>query len=183
MNITITYRRTRRLSMRVVSNGDLHISAPYRTPKSAIDQFVRDNEAWIRQALQHQLERNHQRADFYGQLSLKTKEQVREAVNRLDAIIKPMLLKYTALMGVHPTKITYKPTISRWGACNKKTGNICFSTYLLLLPDWCIEHVVVHELAHLIEANHGPKFHALMDRYFPRWKEARKATRGIMKNA
>lgn len=50
-----------------------------------------------------------------------------------------------------------------------------------LVPDWCIEHVVVHELAHLIEANHGPKFHALMDRYYPRWKEARKATREITK--
>ena len=182
MNIQITYRRTRRLSMRVVSNGDLHISAPYHTPKSTIDQFVHDNEAWIRQALQRQLEHNTRRADFYGQLPLDTKEQAISAVNRLDAIVKPMLLKYTILMGVRPTQVMYKPTISRWGACNKKTGVICFSVYLLLLPEWCIEHVVVHELAHLIEANHGPKFHALLDRYYPRWKEARKATRDMVRH-
>jgi len=183
MNITITYRRTRRLSMRVVSNGDLHVSAPYFTPKRVIDRFVQDNEAWVRKALQHQLDRNVQRAAFYDQLPLETKEQVQEAVGRLHDIVKPMLLKYSDLMGVKPTKITYKPTISRWGSCHKKTGVICFSIYLLLLPDWCIEHVVVHELAHLIEANHGPKFHALMDRYFPRWKEARKATREAIHNS
>ena len=163
--------------MRVVSNGDLHVSAPYGVPRSEIDRFIRNNDAWIREALQKQLAVNRQRYHFYSQLPLETREQVREAVQQLDAIIQPMLLKYTALMGVKPTQITYKPTISRWGACNKKSGAICFSTYLLLLPEWCVEHVVVHELAHLIEANHGPKFHALMDKYSPRWKEARKAIR------
>ena len=177
MNITITYKRTRRLSMRVVSNGDLHVSAPYLTPKKTIMQFVQDNEAWIAQAMRKVADANVKRYNFYAQLPLETKEQVQEAVSRLDALISPMLQKYTALMKVQPTKVTYKPTISRWGSCNKKTGVIQFSTYLLLLPDWCVEHVVVHELAHLVEANHGPKFHALMDRYFPRWKEARKATR------
>ena len=181
LNIKITYRRTRRLSMRVVSNGDLHVSAPRFTPKRAINQFIRDNEAWIQEAMQRQLEANRKRLSFYDQLPLETKEQARAAAERLDAMIKPVLLKYTDLMGVHPQKVTYKPTISRWGACNKKTGVICFSTYLLLLPEWCVEHVVVHELAHLIEANHGPKFHALMDQYFPRWKEARKATRAAVR--
>lgn len=169
--------------MRVVSNGDLHVSAPYFTPKRVIDRFVQDNEAWVRKALQRQLDRNVQRTAFYDQLPLETKKQAQDAADRLHVIVEPMLLKYSDLMGVNPTKITYKPTISRWGACNKRTGVICFSLYLLLLPDWCIEHVVVHELAHLIEANHGPKFYALMDRYFPRWKEARKVTRETIHKA
>lgn len=168
--------------MRVVSNGDLHISAPYLTPRRTIDKFIRDNEPWIQNALQKQLAANRQRLSFYEQLPLETAEQAREAAARIDALIKPMILKHSALMGVHPNRITYKPTISRWGACNRKSGEICFSTYLLLLPEWCVEHVVVHELAHLIEANHGPKFHALMDRYFPRWKEARKATRELTRS-
>ena len=177
MEIKITYRRTNRLSMRVVNNGDLHISAPHLTPRCAIDQFIRDNEAWIKAAMRRQIDYNNQRARFYGQLPLGTREQVQAAYIRIDAMIQPMLRKYTALMGVRPSRIVYKPTVSRWGACNKRTGEINFSLYLLLLPEWCVEHVVVHELAHLIEANHGPKFHALLDRFYPRWKEARKATR------
>ena len=177
MDIKITYKRTRRMSMRVVSNGDLHVTAPYLTSKKTVLRFIHDNETWIEETRRKVLSAREKRHDFYAQLPLETKEQVREAVERLDKMLRPLLLKYTTLMGVQPTKITYKPTISRWGSCNKKTGAIQFSTYLLLLPDWCMEHVVVHELAHLIEANHGPKFHALMDRYYPRWKEARKATR------
>ena len=182
MNIVITYRRTRRMSMRVVSNGDLHVTAPYLTSKKTVMQFVRDNEVWIEETRKKVLDAGVRRYNFYAQLPLETKEQVREAVARLDAIITPMLQKYITQMHVYPSKIIYKPTISRWGACNQKTGAICFSTYLLLLPEWCVEHVVVHELAHLIEANHGPKFHALMDCYFPRWKEARKATRMAVRN-
>jgi len=166
--------------MRVVSNGDLHISAPFGVPKSEIDRFIRDNAAWVREAMQRQLAANQKRLNFYSQLSLKTLDEVQEAVRQLDTIIQPMLQKYSTLMGVRPTRISYKPTISRWGACNKKTGEICFSLYLLLLPDWCVEHVVVHELAHLIEANHSPRFHALMDQFFPRWREARKTTRSLL---
>lgn len=55
-----------------------------------------------------------------------------------------------------------------------------FSVYLLLFPDWIVEHVVVHELAHLIEPNHGPRFYRVMDRHFPRWREAREITRKIL---
>ena len=163
--------------MRVVSNGDVHVTAPYLTSKRRVMQFVHDNEEWIEKTRQRVMAANEQRLEFYSQLPLETKEQVQEATCRLDELVRPMLQKYTALMGVHPSKITYKPTISRWGSCQKKTGAIQFSLYLLLLPEWCVEHVVVHELAHLVEANHSPRFYALMDQYFPRWKEARKATR------
>ena len=44
-----------------------------------------------------------------------------------------------------------------------------------------LEHVVVHELCHLLEPSHNARFHALMDKFFPRWKEARKETRQICK--
>ena len=167
--------------MRVVSNGDLHVTAPYLTSKKRVMQFVHDNEAWIEATRRKVQDANEKRHDFYAQLPLETKEQVQEATQRLDELLRPMLQKYTALMGVWPSKITYKPTISRWGSCQMKTGVIQFSLYLLLLPEWCVEHVVVHELAHLIEANHSPRFHALMDRYYPHWKEARKATRLAMR--
>lgn len=182
MNITVTYKRTRAIRMRVVSNGDLHVSAPLRTPKSEIDRFISENEEWIKKARQKQLAASQKRANFYGQLDLSSQEKRNAAAQKLDAIIHPLLEKHTRQMGVSPTLITYQPTISRWGSCNKRTREIRFSLYSLLLPEWCVEHIVVHELAHLIEANHGPKFHALMDRYFPLWKEARKTTRELVRH-
>ena len=100
-----------------------------------------------------------------------------EAVARLKAIVEPMVERYAKQMGVTPSAITYKAMISRWGMCNIKTHAICFSIYTLLLPEWCIEHVVAHELCHLLEPTHNARFHALMDQYFPQWRAARKQTR------
>ena len=179
MAIEITYRRTKRLSMRIVKNGDVHVSAPIGTPRDRVLQFVSDNKEWIAQARKSTYERQKQQYDFFHQLPLQTREQCDEAGKRLISIVKPMCERYQKLMGVNHRGVVIKRMTSRWGRCNVKTGEIAFSIYLLLLPEWCIEHVVVHELAHLIEASHSPRFHALMDQYFPRWREARAETRRL----
>lgn len=179
MAIEITYRRTKRLSMRIVKNGDVHVSAPIGTPRDRVLQFVSDNKEWIAQARKSTYERQKQQYDFFHQLPLQTREQCNEAGKRLISIVKPMCERYQKLMGVNHRGVVIKRMTSRWGRCNVKTGEIAFSIYLLLLPEWCIEHVVVHELAHLIETNHSPRFHALMDQYFPRWREARAETRRL----
>lgn len=53
----------------------------------------------------------------------------------------------------------------RWGSCTPADGSIRISTRLHDMPDWVLDYVLVHELAHLIEANHGPRFWALVDVY------------------
>lgn len=180
IQIIVTYRRTSRLSMRVSKQGEIHISAPYGLAKEEVERFYLSNQAWIAKALSQQNAHNERRQQFYNQLSLKTKKEKEEAIARLKACTDPLIEKYANAMGVHPYAIEYKPTISRWGACQKQTKRIQFSLYLLLLPAWCIEHVVVHELAHLKEANHSPKFYAIMDQFFPKWKEARLETKRII---
>ena len=179
MVIKITYRRTSRLSMRIVSNGDVHVYVPYGVPRSEVEQFINEHQDWIKTARQKTEENARKRKDFYAQLPLETREQRTEAKNRLDAMILPLVKRHAEEMRVSPTHIHYRATTSRWGSCNVKTKAICFSCYLLLLPEWCIEHVVVHELCHLLEPNHSPRFHALMDHYFPQWREARAETRRI----
>jgi predicted metal-dependent hydrolase len=53
----------------------------------------------------------------------------------------------------------------RWGSCTSETGAIRLSERLHGLPDYVLEAVLVHELAHLLEPNHSPSFHSLADRY------------------
>lgn len=53
----------------------------------------------------------------------------------------------------------------RWGSCTPATGTIRLSDRMADFPTWVIDHVVVHELCHLIERNHGPAFRALASRY------------------
>ena len=183
MQITVTFRRTSRLSIRITKSGEVHVSAPIGCPKREVKTFVYENQEWIEKTWEKRVNEIHSRNAFYNQLPLETKEQCKEATIRLNAIIPPLVQKYSKLMGVVPAGISYRANTSRWGSCNVKTKRLIFSAYLLLLPDWCIEHVVVHELAHLLVPNHGPKFHAVMDQYFPRWKEARATTRQITRNA
>lgn len=181
MQIKVTYRRTSRLSMRVSKTGDLLVSAPLGVPKSEVERFIRSNEQWIVKAVALRKEREKARHSFYGQLSLATKIERMQAVERLTGVVEPLVGRYAPLMGVSPSGIVYKKIISKWGSCNVCTKELTFSLYLLLLPSHCIEHVVVHELAHLLVPNHGTKFYEVMDKFFPRWREARRETRLIQK--
>ncbi len=60
----------------------------------------------------------------------------------------------------------------RWGSCTPSTGVIRISSRLAAWPPWVLDYVLVHELAHLVEANHSSAFHALVDRY-PKAERAR----------
>jgi predicted metal-dependent hydrolase len=53
----------------------------------------------------------------------------------------------------------------RWGSCAIDDRTIRVSSRLASFPDWVLDYVLVHELAHLLEASHGPRFRALVDRY------------------
>lgn len=58
----------------------------------------------------------------------------------------------------------------RWGSCNSKTLKIMFNLELAKKPLECIEYIVAHEVIHLIEHNHTPRFFRLLDTYMPSWK-------------
>jgi hypothetical protein len=54
---------------------------------------------------------------------------------------------------------------SLWGSCTPVDRTIRVSSRLAAWPRWVLEYVLVHELAHLVDASHGPAFHALVARY------------------
>ena len=78
--------------MRIVKNGDVHVSAPFGLPKSEVERFIEEHREWIAEARKKTCESQKQRADFYHQLPLKTKEQAEDALRRLKALIEPMVL-------------------------------------------------------------------------------------------
>ena len=137
--------------MRIVKNGDVHVSAPIGLPREKVMAFIEEHRDWIDEARKKTCERQQQRNAFYDKLPLTTRAQADEALQKLKALIEPMVERHAREMGVRPSRIYYKPTISRWGQCNVRDRSICISAYVLLLPEWCIEHVVVHELCHLLE--------------------------------
>jgi hypothetical protein len=60
-------------------------------------------------------------------------------------------------LGRRPGRITVRDQRSRWGSCSGD-GNLNFSWRLILAPEWVLDYVVAHEVAHLAEMNHGARF-------------------------
>ena len=52
----------------------------------------------------------------------------------------------------------------RWGSCSTSRGDIRISTRLAEAPPWVLDHVIIHELAHLVVAEHSPEFYELVNR-------------------
>lgn len=78
-----------------------------------------------------------------------------------------------AKLGVPTPPLTLSNAQSRWGSCNSR-GEIRLSWRLLQAPPHIINYVICHELAHLKEMNHSPKFYAVVARLFPDYKLAEK---------
>lgn len=66
-----------------------------------------------------------------------------------------------------PSSITWSSRqLRRWGSCTPSTGTIRISDRMADFPDFVIDFVIVHELAHLVEGNHSPAF-TLLERRYP----------------
>lgn len=111
---------------------------------------------------------------FFEQLPLSSRKEINEAKNKLKAIVEPMVEEYSKKIGVVPLTIKYCKISSRFGICDIKSRSISFSVYVLLLPYWCKEYIVVHELCTLMEPSNNVHINFLMDKYLPQWREIRK---------
>lgn len=65
-----------------------------------------------------------------------------------------------------------------WGSCSPR-GAITLNPSLIKAPAHCVEYVLLHELCHLAEHNHSPRFYALLDRYMPNWTGAKEELDGL----
>lgn len=74
-------------------------------------------------------------------------------------------------MGLHASRWTVRSMVSRWGSCTPARGTIRIAAQLAAYPPELLDLVVRHELAHLVERGHGPRFHALLERHRPRHRE------------
>ena len=97
-------------------------------------------------------------------ISQKALRDVLVEVLREEAkILLPQKLSYFSdQYGFHFHKVTIKHNSSNWGSCSR-AGNINLNLNLIRLPEPLCDYVLLHELCHLKEPNHGPRFHALLE--------------------
>lgn len=92
---------------------------------------------------------------------------------QLKALIPPLLSKWQDALGVEVADWGIKKMKTKWGSCNVKARRIWLNLELAKKPAHCLEYIVVHELAHLLEKHHNDRFTAIVEQCDPLWRAHR----------
>ncbi|ROV67341.1 M48 family peptidase [Streptomyces globisporus] len=92
---------------------------------------------------------------------------------QLKAAVPDLLAKWEPIIGVEAEKFAVRRMKTKWGTCVINARTIWLNPELAKKNPRCLEYVVVHELAHLLERGHGERFVALMDQFLPDWRARR----------
>ena len=164
----IVRKRVKNVNLRIARDGShVDVSAPSWVSDSEVEAFIRSKSAWIASHMAQAAQAPMARA------AQATPEEVAAWRETVSACVPALVAAWEPIMGVKAGKLAYRNMTSRWGSCQPATGRTCINVRLALYPPECLEYVVVHELCHLLERGHGPRFHQLMDAFMPDWKQRR----------
>ena len=93
--------------------------------------------------------------------------------DQLRQEIPDLIAKWEQTLDVTVPKWTIRRMKTKWGSCNRETRHIWFNAELAKKHPGCLEYIVVHEMTHYFERNHGERFTSLMDQYLPDWRRRR----------
>ena len=92
--------------------------------------------------------------------------------NRAEILLREKTERLSKIIKVSPASVSVGNYKSRWGACSSE-GKITYNWKIILTPHRIIDYVVVHELCHLLEHNHSPRYWKHVERYVADWRECR----------
>lgn len=189
-------KRAKRISLTVKRDGSCLVTVPFR--RSSIFQnmlvkqaehFVAGKKEWIEvqrekyRKLQEKIEkaRGESSGDSTGEDDVsesheRLKLSEKELKSRTLAIVQVRLKYFNQFYNFTYKDVRVKKVSTRWGSCSRR-GNLNFSHKLALLRSEEIDYVVVHELCHLAEFNHGPRFWKLVEQTIPNYMQIRKGMR------
>ena len=165
MDYEVIYSDRRTLSLSV-KDAKLIVRAPRRATKEKIEKAIREHLDWIEKHIEKQKEKSKNHPD-------PTSEQEAELRKLAKKVLPEKTAYFADLMGLKYGRITVTGAKTRFGSCSSK-GNISFSYRLMTYPDEAIDYVVVHELAHLVEMNHSPRFYKIIASVLPDYKERKR---------
>jgi len=103
---------------------------------------------------------------------LLTRHRLQSGLSDDGLLARAIELSDRFLVGARPASVRWVTNqTARWGSCSYYSGEIRLSHRLRVVPEWVLDSVLVHEVAHLTHPDHSPAFHKLAGAY-PRHKEA-----------
>lgn len=107
--------------------------------------------------------------------SRERREAVMEAWYReqVHAAAAPRIQHWVRALGVQRPTVRVQRMRTKWGTCSRAGGRLLLNTWLAKKPPECLDYIVLHELTHLLEPDHGPRFVAILDKHMPSWRVVR----------
>lgn len=204
MNYILKISKCRRISILINQKAELIVRAPGFVSRDYIEWFLGTKRAWIQKNLdrvksamaQKLVVAVGQSVPLFGRqliLDVTTESKAFVADNLLwlpavGDLQSHLVSFYTSVlrgylesrvpelagqMGLQYTKFSVTKAARRLGSCNSK-GHLCFSFYNATLPQWVVDYIIVHELAHLRELNHSSRFWQIVAAYYPNFDQAKK---------
>ena len=170
--VQAVYSARKTMGLEVKPDGQVFARLPRRKSDGAARDFIKNHSRWIveKWLLMEEKRRKTEmrpRRDYEEDPALERiyRQRAKERLRGRAAYFAP-------IMGVSYGSLRLSSAKTRWGSCSGK-GNLNFHWKLILMPPEVLDYVVVHELAHLKEMNHSPRFWAVVEAVLPDYKERR----------
>lgn len=182
------------LRLKVEQSGEISLSIPLRTKENHILEFLEKNLEWLRKTSAKikakNSAKNENQVEFLGLnyeliidkkasgvsielFSIKAASKAdfrRFCDQKAKELLNASITRFAPLIARPINHISFKHMRTRWGSCNKAKGYINLNLDLITKKKEFIEYVVLHELAHLVHANHSKDFYALISKHMPDYK-------------
>lgn len=164
------HRMSRSLRLVIHRDGRIIVVTPKWVSDVVIAEFISKKFLWIKEKIDY-FNNNTQK-----EIVKHTEEEIQAYKQVASKIVQERLSYFNAYYNFVYKNVTIKNVITRWGSCSSK-GNLNFNYKIALLPPELSDYIVVHELCHLQEMNHGKNFWNLVEKQIPNHKELRKRLR------
>lgn len=157
--------RAKRLRLAIYCDGSFVVTVPKGLNTARIENYILQKAEWVLDKIRVMKKRSHD--------PVFTKRSEKEYLELRDEALKMAQEKvgrFNKVYGFKFNKIAIKNQKTRWGSCSKR-GNLNYNYKIALLPEKLADYIIVHELCHLKEFNHGRKFWNLVERVLPDYKE------------
>lgn len=179
-----------------VKNGVIIATTNYLCTKKSIINLIKENEQSIKKMIEQDEKKINKKENFYyfgktydiiygfseiefteDKIYAKDEKKLTKYINEDIYNIFLERLNYWHQLfeeKIPVPNLKIRKMTSRWGVCNIKSHNVTLNYNLSQYDISCLDYVIVHELSHFIHPNHSKEFWALVEKYYPKYKECRK---------
>ena len=164
--------RSRNLRLTILRDGSVRVTIPKRASMTQAENFLRSRSKWVEEKL------NHIKTLPPSPFAHFTTEYYRQHKESARAQLTERLESFATRYGFSYRSIAIRNQKTCWGSCSRNRI-ISLNYKIIFLPEEIQDYILVHELCHLKEMNHSPKFWALVESIIPEYTQRRNELRRI----